>query len=190
MLPWSKTQLLEERWWGNCVNTLAEQVKQKLYVEKMGLTYDFSQGQYCIPMHGKHVLDIGGGPVSILLMCHDVKGVVADPLRYPHWVTQRYWTAGIKTQKTKGEDLKETGFDEVWMYNLLQHVDDPEKVVNNARRAGNILRVFDWLNIPIIGPHRHFLDRSTLDRLLGEGGTSENVLIDGWDATCYYGVFS
>ncbi len=189
MISWSETQAIEERWWGNCTNTFTEQVKQKVYAEKMGIPFIASQGKYCIPMSGERVLDIGGGPTSLLLMCWNVHGTVADPFQYPAWVYKRYQTAGITLVRVKGEDLIKPGNDEVWLYNLLEHVEDPVKVVANARRAGRLVRVFDWLATKRRGPHRHVLSKPMLDDLFEAEGSIEDLAANECFGQCYYGIF-
>lgn len=187
---WSKTQLIEHRWWGNCINTYAEEVKQQTYAEKMGLNQFFSEGMYHFPMSNRKVVDIGGGPVSLLLKCSNVQGTVVDPFRYPKWVRDRYLTAGIEVRNVKAEDFTETGWDEVWIYNLLEHVEDPAKVVANARRAGRVLRIFEWLGWLPNGPHRHMLTRSMLDEICGGSGTVETIdRPPGFRGQVYYGAF-
>ena len=188
--PWGQTQLIEQRWWGNCVNTHEEEIKQQVYAEKMGLERFACYGRFQFPMDGKSIVDIGGGPVSLLLKCTNVRGTVVDPFRYPAWVASRYLTAGIRVITAKAEDFDETGWDEAWMYNVLQHVDDPGKVVAGARRASRVLRVFDWIDIPQQGPHRHVLTKEMLDDLYKGSGTVEPMSADGCYGSAYYGVFT
>ena len=162
-----------------------------VYAEMMGIPRLHCHGHYQYPQGGKSVVDIGGGPVSLLLKCTNVRGTVVDPFNYPAWVASRYLTAGIRVVTVKAEEFDETGFDEVWIYNLLQHVDDPKKVVAKARRAGRALRVYDWLNIPRQGPHRHVLTKEMLDELYKGCGTVEQVdWGSGTYGTAYYGVFT
>ena len=53
----------ESEYWGDCCNTYDEDQKHYVYAKYMGLMavgYSFS-------MSGKSVVDIGGGPTSMLL---------------------------------------------------------------------------------------------------------------------------
>lgn len=187
---WDKTQPMERRWWGNCVNTYDEEGKQQVYATKMGIRRFHCNGRYQFPMDGKSVVDIGGGPVSMLLKCTNVRGTVVDPFAYPAWVKARYLTAGIQLLNVKAEDLRETGWDEAWVYNLLEHVDDPAQVAANARRAGRVLRVFDWLGTQPQGPHRHTLTKDMLDELYHGCGTVEWLDEGECRGTAYHGVFT
>lgn len=188
-MGWSETQEIEHDWWGNCTNTYTEETKQQVYAEKMGIRRFHSNGVWYFSTPGKKVIDIGGGPVSILLKCFNVQGTIVDPFRYPKWIKERYLTAGITVKSIKAEDFVESGWDEVWMYNLLEHVEDPAKVVMNARHAGNILRVFDWLATEQRGSHRHVLSKSMLDDLYQAEGTVEILGANECFGSCYYGAF-
>jgi glycosyltransferase involved in cell wall biosynthesis len=173
----------EREWWGGCANTADEEAKQEKYASMMGLdVYRNGVGWHCAPpldMRGKSVLDIGGGPVSLLLKCQDVKGTVLDPIRWPEWVHLRYRAAGIEYVQAPAE-LYDFGhvFDEVWIYNVLQHVQDPAEVIATALRHGRTIRVWDWLGGVPNAQHPHVLTREHLDRLLGATGKVAHL---GWE---------
>lgn len=190
MEEWRIAQANERAWWGNCLNTYHEEEKQLKYAEKMGLkVVGIDKTPYAFDMEGKSVLDIGGGPTSILLKCANVKGVVVDPLEYPDWVRMRYQTAGIEYRQGKGEDIDATGFDEVWIYNVLQHADDPERIIQNARKAGRVIRIFEWVDTPPNPTHPNELKADTLDQWLGGKGAVEDTGGGRVPAKMYYGQF-
>ena len=158
----------EENWWGNCANSFGEDAKHYVYATYMGLGIDW---QYFTGAQGKRVLDIGGGPTSMLLKTSQLKsGKVVDPIKYPQWTKDRYALAGIEVEVKTGEEVDETGFDEVWIYNCLQHVIDPQLIIENAKRAAPILRIFEWINIPPHEGHPHELTKATLDQWIGQQG--------------------
>tara|TARA_R110002096_G_C14305937_1_gene698953 strand:+ start:42 stop:710 length:669 start_codon:yes stop_codon:yes gene_type:complete len=155
----------EADYWGNCCNTLDEESKQFCYAKLMGInkftTYSFTVG-------GKKILDIGGGPTSILLKTHDHKdSKVVDPLKYPEWTIERYKANNIEYVCKSGEDFDETGYDEVWIYNCLQHVLDPQKIIENAKKAAPVLRIFEWIDIPAHKGHPHELKEDKLNEWIG-----------------------
>ena len=189
---WEKAQQFETSWWGNCTSTYAEETKQLLYAEKMGLDAAYVEGKYPVyNLSGKSILDIGGGPMSILLSCTNfaLSGVV-DPGVYPDWVKARYEQNGISFVNIKGEDIPENArFDEVWIYNTLQHVDSPEKVIENARRVGKLIRLFEWVEIPTNVGHPHFLTNNSLSSWLGRFGAQEYLQERECYGMSFYGVF-
>jgi hypothetical protein len=77
----------EKAYWGDCCNTFDEETKHFVYAKLMG-----------IPRHGhgfsvdqKSILDLGGGPVSMLLKTKGfTKAKVVDPITYPQWTQLRY----------------------------------------------------------------------------------------------------
>lgn len=188
---WQKAQKWEKSWWGSCTNTLGEETKQLLYAEKMGLIFTpDGNTPYRIDMEGKSVLDIGGGPCSLLLKCVNVEGKVIDSLKFPSWVYQRYRATGIEYVVYPAEDLNERDYDEVWIYNMLQHVDNPKEVIIRARGAGKIIRIFEWIGTPANIGHPHTLTEEKLNYWLGgEGKAEEFKGRNNCFGKGYYGIF-
>ena len=188
MTDWKQDQEWEANWWGDCLNIYGEETKQRHYAECMGLQeLSNSQFSFYYDLGGASVLDIGGGPSSLLLKCvNRGRSLVLDPLKYPDWTYARYDHAGIEWAITKGEDIDETGFDEVWIYNVLQHVVDPVAIINNAKRAGNIIRVFEWLEIGVAPGHPWNLLEDQMNEWLGGYGKVNADVPRGKE---YYGIF-
>lgn len=191
MASWQKAQKWEKQWWGNCANTLGEEMKQLIYADRMGLmpTPD-NNTPYRFEMGGRSILDIGGGPVSLLLKCVNLRGKVIDPLQFPPWVMQRYELAGIEVQRIKAEDITETGWDEAWIYNVLTHCDSPKEVIANAKKAAKIIRVFEWIDMPSNEHHPSSLTEEKLNSSLGGEGKVENLTGQNQCfGRSYYGIF-
>ena len=193
MSIWSEAQKWEGSWWGTCQNTYGEEEKQLLYANRMGLQ-NFHNGKspYNFDLQGKSVIDIGGGPCSILIKCVNVVGTVIDPLPLPEWVSERYKLADIKYIRGEGEVcLVNTGhFDEVWIYNVLQHTSDPEAIIKNAKKYGKIIRIFEWVDTVSNEGHPHILTENKLNEWLGGEGKVE--MLNGQancSGRCYYGIF-
>lgn len=177
----------EINYWGSCANTFDEEQKHYVYAHFMQiptLGYSFDAGN-------KRILDIGGGPVSMLLKCNNlIEGKVCDPIEYPIWTKQRYYNNKISVDVISGEEIDEYGWDEVWIYNCLQHVDSVEKIIANAKRAAPVLRVFEWINIPPHPGHPQMLTKEYLDSVIGIPGSGTVVLAErGCYGTAYYGAF-
>ena len=177
---WEVAQRWEQSWWerntAEFTNTLGEEMKQLGYAEVMGLDIDKTDGRW-IEGGNKSILDIGGGPTSLLLKVRGAKRrVVIDSMKLPDWVIQRYKGAGIDYCNMMAEDAEPDNwdkgfFDEVWFYNLLQHTDNPEKIVKNALSLAKRIRVFEWINtIKNIG-HPHILTVTKLNEWFGAEGT-------------------
>ena len=190
MNTWEQAQQWESEWWGNASNSLYEELKQLTYASKMGLVRNPSaKTPYRFDLGGKSVLDIGGGPESLLLKCVNFKGKVVDPMKQPKWVLERYKEAGIEYEQKKAEEIKEKAWDEVWIYNVLQHCEDPKKVIDNAKKAGKLVRVFDWINTPKSPGHINNLTETQLDEYFGGVGKSEHLTEPPTIGWAYYGIF-
>jgi hypothetical protein len=171
-------QRFEQDWWGTCVNTFFEESKQITYAWNMGLEMipDPKTGiwpQY--PLGGRRILDIGGGPVSLLLKCVNFgPSLVIDPCPYPEWVDHRYDHVGIDIIHEPAEGFRvPERFDEVWIYNVLQHVEDPIECLETARAHAPLLRIFEWIDFqPSLG-HPHVITKAMLDDFLGVNGSAE-----------------
>lgn len=177
----------EVNYWGNCCNTFDEEQKHFIYGHFMGL--EIVHYQFIVPQI--RILDVGGGPVSMLLKATGLtEGLVIDPLAYPDWTLQRYALKNIKVKVQPGEDMDERGWDEVWLYNCLQHTLDPAKIIRNCLRAGKRLRVFEWLDIPAHEGHPWMLTEESMNRWIGQPGKIVMLNdVSGCTGKAYYGVF-
>lgn len=177
-------QEFEAQYWGNCANTFDEEQKHYVYARAMGLV----RQHYHFELPGLRVVDIGGGPVSMMLKCRGLEhGLVVDPLCYPAWCEARYRAHHIDVLAMPGELFGRQGFDEAWIYNCLQHVEDPERVIHNARRAAPVLRIFEWVDIPPHPGHPHLLTAALLRQWIGDAG---GVVRDYAESGCYGRAFS
>lgn len=178
----------ERDFWNDCTNTFGEDQKHFTYAKFMGL-----ERNYCsFDVSGKCILDIGGGPSSMLLKTINLKkGKVIDPIKYPDWTVDRYKSKNIHVVVDCGENVNDTGWDEVWIYNCLQHVIDPEKIIQNAKRAAPVLRIFEWIDIPAHEGHPHELTEELLNKWIGQIGST--CTLSESDTNCYgrayYGCF-
>ncbi len=181
----------EAAYWGDCCNTFDEEQKHYVYAKCMSLP----RVGYGFDAKGKRVLDIGGGPVSMLLKTVNLRhGTVVDPLagRYPQWVDDRYSCKEIALVNLCGEDLPKGNlgpYDEVWIYNCLQHTDDPGRIIANAKALAPVLRMFEWVDIPAHDGHPHMLTQATLEAWIGQPGTVSSVAESGCYGRAFYGCW-
>ena len=152
----------EAEYWGNCVNTWVDEFKQMHYAVHMGIVNDYGSWPK-FDLGGKSVIDLGGGPVSMLLKTKNTgRLTVVDPAPYPPWVRARYVSHGIQLLQVDAESYRDDHavYDECWIYNTLQHTVNPADVARVARRSSRRIRVFEWLEIEADDLHPHVL---TLD---------------------------
>ena len=191
-MTWNEAQAWEAAWHGSCTNSYGEQEKQHVYARKMGMRmHRNGKSPYNIDMQGKSVIDIGGGPASLLLKCTNLAyGKVVDPLPVPEWVKARYELAGIDLVQKPAEEIDDVGFDLALIYNCLQHTISPETIIKNALHAAKEIRIFEWIDTPGLNAgHPHSLTAKELDSWLGGEGRVEHLKESWWGGKCYYGVF-
>jgi len=177
----------EKSFWGDCTNTMDEENKQFVYAHLMGLYRAWNS----FPQGERRIADIGGGPISMLLKSTEIGAgsVVVDPLGYPDWVISRYAAKGVQYVQMRGEDWQGAGFDEVWIYNCLQHVDDPGQIIRNALKAAPVLRIFEWINFPAYEGHPQALTQELLESWIGQTGTVVHLNHSGCNGDSFSGVF-
>lgn len=189
-----KPEFDESAWWGNCANTFHEEQKQFVYAKRMGLQAIWGGAHPpTYNLLGRSVMDIGGGPVSLLLKCENRgHSVVVDPGNFPPWVTARYEQCGIGFWHGPAEQIddRELEFDEAWIYNVLQHVQDPARVIEMARSHARLLRIFEWVDVDPYPGHPHLLTKELLDEWIGGTGYVVTVDESGAVGRAYYGVFA
>lgn len=199
-MSWDDHQAWERRWWGNCINTFSEEAKQITYAHRMGLVMfkhpEFYETWPLYDMQGKSVVDIGGGPCSLLLKTHNLgNATVIDPCEYPSWTLSRYADAGVAVERLAGEHPITQAYDEAWIYNVLQHVRDPEKIIANALRCSKVVRIFEWIDRGTGIGHPQALTAERLNTALAldaaTAGKTENMQGENacW-GMAYYGEFN
>lgn len=182
----------EQSWWGDCTNTYHEEQKQLVYARQMGLAADWNTGHPpTFHLDGKSVLDLGGGPASLLLKTEGGgRMTVVDPCPYPAWVEARYMAKGIRLLTEEAEGYRRRyGHDEAWIYNVLQHVRDPQAVIQTALDMSDRLRIFEWIQVPTDELHGHFLTRENLEEWIGTRGQVARFDESGAVGLAFFGIF-
>ena len=183
----------ETAWWGDCGNTYHEEQKQIVYATRMGLRPEWAVAHPPqFNLAGRSVIDIGGGPASLLLKCRNrSRAVVVDPADFPPWVSERYRHCGIDFWHGKAEEIDGTNdYDEAWIYNVLQHVERPSQVIANARRSAAVIRLFEWVDQEPRPGHPNLLTEELLNGWLDAKGFVAHVDEHGAVGRAYYGVFT
>lgn len=195
-MNWNEATDWEASWWSNCRNTFGEEYKQLVYAKKMGLTfYHDGKSPFNINLKDKIILDIGGGPCSLLLKCdNSVKGTITDPCTYPNWIEERYKLSNIQYYKIKAENILDyedlvLTYDEIWIYNVLQHVENPQLIIENAKTLAPLIRIFEWLDIGVTPGHLHNLTEEKMNYWLNGYGKVEHINENYAVGKAYYGIF-
>ena len=177
----------ESQYWGDCCNTFDEDQKHYVYAKYMGLR----RKGYSFDVGGNSIIDIGGGPTSMLLKTINLgNSTIVDPLLYPHWIYERYAAKKINCFVSRGEDAFQEGYDECWIYNCLQHTDDPKLIIKNALRAAKTLRIFEWVDVPAHDGHPIELTSAKLDGWIGKAGQTIRLAESGCFGVAYFNTYT
>lgn len=192
MQTWEEAQEWEKQWHGNCVNSYNEETKQYIYARLMGLdVYKVNYfGQMGWNFGDKNILDVGCGPYSLLMKSNAKLKVGIDPCSYPEWVRMRYEAADVTFIQVVAEEWKtHEVFDEVLIYNCLQHTINPKKIIENVLACSKIVRIFEWVEQGISDGHIHDLHANELDEWLKGSGKTEYIEIGPCVGMAYWGIF-
>ena len=80
-------------------------------------------------------------------------------------------------------------FDEILMYNCLQHTENPAKICHNILAFSKIVRVFEWVDTGIADGHIQDLTEASLNGWLKGEGKVEFINQSPVVGKAYYGVF-
>jgi glycosyltransferase involved in cell wall biosynthesis/SAM-dependent methyltransferase len=159
---WEQAQQYEHEWWRTDVEIRwpEEISKQDTYARLMGLPADLNMGT-------KTILDVGCGPVSMLLRTTHGGAVGVDPQLMSEETKAKFAAANVELYSGKAEDFQPgRHFDEGWIYNCLQHVDDPNKVMATLLRSVDNVRIFEWIDTAPSEGHPHTLTPDHFERWL------------------------
>lgn len=144
----------------------------------------------------KSILEIGPALFSVGLYIDCKKFSCIEPLfeKFPNEIKKLYENKNIKVFTDPAEEfLHYSNFDEIWIFNLLQHVVNPELILSKCKESNKTLRIFEPINTPTDSMHPHSLSVKFFRDILGEsfgevysGGSLSNF----HSADCIYGTYN
>ena len=155
---WQDAQKFENDWWGQDWSPRWDEeiTKQRTYHRLMGIDReDFGPAQ---------ILDVGCGPVSLLQRTKHGPSRGIDPLTMSDKTKDRYREARVEVLNVPAEEMPtDRTFDEVWMYNCLQHTRDPHEIIRRiiaCTEPGTNVRIFEWIETGTSAGHPQNLTES------------------------------
>jgi hypothetical protein len=170
---WAEAQIWEKNWWIRARDQHAAEITKNNFVSKMMFLHD--------GVPDKTVIDIGCGPLSLLLRLPVKQGTALDPLYFDD-LEAAYEKKGITRLVKCGEDLNSSDghFDEAWIYNCLQHVKNPTKIIENAIAVSDTVRIFEWTYIKPYTGHLHELTPESLSAPFSRAGWHKLMSTTGY----------
>lgn len=139
---------------------------------------------------GKTIIEVGCADFPALNYCLNYKGFVVEPLPMQHLGTicERNNITWIK-QPLEEAELPQA--DEIWLFNVMQHIIDPDLFVKKCKETAKVIRFFEPINYPTCEYHPHTF---TIDDFKGWFGECVQLYtgkyVPGFhDADCAYGVW-
>lgn len=122
-----------------------------------GLGYDqyFKYLQIDKDLNGKSILEIGSSHFPALTYCHNYsKSYIIEPivsLELMKSINGKH----ISLIAKPAEEVKFPKVDEVWLFNVLQHVIDPDILIIKAKDCAEFVRFFEPINTTPSDAHPH-----------------------------------
>jgi hypothetical protein len=98
-------------------------------------------------LQGKTVIEIGPARCAGLLYCENFgESYIMEPTVY-EGVQEYYDSKGINIIRELYEDCDSPDVDEIWMFNLMQHVQDPDALISKAKKHAKVIRFFEPIDL-------------------------------------------
>lgn len=152
---WMRAQQAERAWWA--AESRLEGCRQSApwYAERLQITPEV--------VRHRTIIDLGAGPypLALLLPLEPSVYVAVDPIPPPPDEPPR--PVGFSRVHLSAENYFAVQADEVWGYNVLQHVVSPAEVIAVAMsHARERVRWFDWVETAVYPVHPHSIPRDWL----------------------------
>lgn len=169
-MNWERANEIESNYWGIFTAELMTLKHQELYIDALNIRSDyFDVIDNSLNFSDKKILDVGGGPASLLLRtnntkgnCHDgiIEGVIIDPVIITEHQLDRYKYFNLNFINDKGENIDlyyndKNHFDETIIYNCLQHVENPIEILDKITHISKRIRLSEPINASTDEAHLH-----------------------------------
>jgi hypothetical protein len=138
---------------------------------------------------GKTIIEIGCAGFPALYFRKNYKGVVVEPLEIETLETICK-EKGIERIKSPVEEIDLPECDEIWLFNVMQHIIDPELFVTKCKAAAKLIRYFEPVDYPTCVYHPHTFSVDDFKRWFGEPKIYEDFVPHFHDAKCVYGNYN
>jgi len=162
-LSWQRAQAKERNFHRLSYEAGVEKYKKGYlqYFEHLGIHLD---------QQGKTICEIGPADFPALGYCHNYgKSYIIEPMHSE--ILQEYFIKAcndlILLQAKAESCLHQIKVDEIWLMNVLQHTQDPDKIIWKAKRAANIIRYFEPINFGTDPAHLHNFTLEYFEKKLG-----------------------
>jgi SAM-dependent methyltransferase len=151
-LVWEKAQIGEKSFWVDFIEKNPD-LKDEEWLKYVLNCFEIEDGK---DFGEETLVDIGSGPIGLLTRLNAKTRIAVDPLDMDNV------DKSIQRIKAIGEELTLANnfADKVFLYNVLQHVWMPEKVLSEVYRVlkpDGTAHILEQLNLPTDNEHPHSL---------------------------------
>lgn len=190
-----KTPITKNRWIeaqeGEKNFHIKESVEHSFESYKNAYGYYFKYLEIDPDLKGKSVIEIGPGRISSLLFCENYSdSYIIEPTEY-EGIEHLYSDPKLHIIKKTAEEWDFEKVDEVWLFNLLQHVQDPDLLISKCKKNSTIIRFFEPLDLPTDNEHPFTFNLNDFNEYFGESvKIYKSIGEPGFHgADCVYGVY-
>lgn len=142
-------------------------------------------------LHGKDIIEIGCADVPALYFCNNFVGGIVEPMR-SNILSELCEEKGMSLIKCALEEMYPIPQDEAWIFNVMQHVIDPELFILKLKQFGKTIRFFEPIKTGITSYHPHSFDVDDFTRWFGDAvQLYDRDDIPGFhNGPCCYGIYS
>lgn len=155
-----------------------------------GFSYSNHFGYLSIPedLGGKTIIEIGCAGFPALYFRKNYKGIIVEPL-ITFTLDMICSEKGLLWVRSAVEDITLPSADEIWIFNVMQHIRDPELFILKCKEAADIIRFFEPIDYPVCEYHPHTFSADDFRRWFGEVSIYKDRVPHFHDADCAYGVW-
>jgi hypothetical protein len=141
-------------------------------------------------LNNKSIMEIGPARFAGLLYCNNYeKSYVVEPLTF-EGVKPYYEGKNIEFINEIYEDCDSPIVDEIWFLNVLQHVKNPDQLIEKAKKHSKVIKFFEPIDTEINNEHPFSFSENdykyyfgdSVKRYIPQDNTFHN-------ASCVYGVY-
>lgn len=143
-------------------------------------------------LKGKSIIEIGPAKFAGLLYCENYsKSYIVEPTPYDD-IDTYYEGKNIEFVRELYEDCDSPKVDEVWLFNLMQHVKNPDALIEKAKNHANVIRFFEPIDLPTNLEHPFTFSADDYRKYFGSCVKIYNSIGEHnfHGATCAYGVYN
>lgn len=159
---------------------------------KWGGIYDFYFRYLNIDLNlkNKTILEIGPARIAALLYCNNYESAfIVEPTEYEDAI-QLYSDKPITFIRETYEDCESPKVDEIWLFNVLQHIIDPDAFVEKCKKNCKVIKFFEPINTPIEIHHPHSFTFDDYIEYFGDSVKLYNGSTEKYHtADCVYGIY-